>query len=212
MPKAELWRFGELEAGPVEAEVPKLFQAEVNEDLLWRAVRVHLANQRHGTAATKTRGEVSGGGRKPWRQKGTGRARHGSIRSPIWRHGGVTFGPQGVRVRLSLPKKMRRGALRSALSARFREGNLKLIDTLTWARPRTRDGLNLLERLSCPQGTLVVLAPEECRLEVFRTFSNIPGVTCASAATLTPYEVLCHQGLLMTEAAVAALERRLGDG
>jgi large subunit ribosomal protein L4 len=109
-----------------------------------------------------------------------------------------------------LPKKMRRGALRSALSARFQEGNLKLIDTLPWARPHTRDGLNLLERLSCPQRTLVVL--DEWRPEVFRTFSNIPGVSCVAAAALTPYEVLCHQGLLMTEAAVAALERRLGDG
>lgn len=210
MPKAKLYRFHEAEAEPVEVELPpEIFGQEVNEDLLWRAVRVHLFNRRQGTASTKDRGEVSGGGRKPWPQKHTGRARHGSIRSPLWRHGGVTFGPKPRDWDLDLPKKMRRKALLSALSARAQEGQIWLIDCLDFSRPRTKEAVALLSRLGLPEKTLVVVAPEEYRIPVYKSFSNIPGVECHRADLLTTYTVLDHDALLLTQRAVDALLRRL---
>jgi len=212
MPKAKLYRFDALDAGPEEIEVPaEVFGGPVHKDLLYRAVRVFLANQRQGTAKAKTRGEVSGGGRKPWRQKGTGRARHGSIRSPIWRHGGVTFGPRPHKVRLSLPKRMRKKALISALSARLQEGGLAVIDRLGFPRPRTKDGIMLLRKLECPERTLVVVAPDEYRVPVVKSFSNIPGVSCMRSDFLSAYHVLAHEGLLVTKGALDALVGRLQD-
>lgn len=210
MPKANLFRFDNLEAPPVEVELPpEVFGVEVSLDLLWRAVRTHLANVRQGTASTKDRGEVSGGGRKPWPQKHTGRARHGSIRSPLWRHGGVTFGPKPRDWDLDLPKKMRRKALLSALSARAQEGQVFLIDRLGFSRPRTKDAVALISKLGLPEKTLVVVAPEEYEIPVYKSFSNIPGVECYRADLLHAYVVLEHDALLLTEKAVEALTRRL---
>jgi len=210
MPKAKLYRFDDLEAEPVEVELPpEVFGVEVSTDLLWRAVRTHLFNLRQGTASTKDRGEVSGGGRKPWPQKHTGRARHGSIRSPLWRHGGVTFGPKPRDWDLDLPKKMRRKALACALSARAQEGQIWLIDRLGFQRPRTKEAIALLSRLGLPEKTLVVVAPDEYQIPVFKSFSNIPGVECHRADLLTAYEVLEHDAVLLTERAVEALTRRL---
>ncbi len=210
MPKAKLYRFDEVTAEPVEVELPpEVFGAEVSVDLLWRAVRTYLSNKRQGTASTKDRGEVSGGGRKPWPQKHTGRARHGSIRSPLWRHGGVTFGPKPRDWDLDLPKKMRRKALICALSARAQEGQIRLIDRLGFQKPRTKEAVALLSRLGLPQKTLVVVAPEEYQIPVYKSFSNIPGVECHRADLLTAYEVLDHDALLLTERAVEALTRRL---
>jgi len=213
MPEAKLYRFDALEADPETIEVPaELFAAPVNEDLLHRAVRVYLMNQRQGTAATRTRGEVAGGGRKPWRQKGTGRARHGSTRSPIWRTGGVTFGPRPFKVRLKLPKRMRRRAFVSALSARYAEGTVRLIDRIGFAEPRTKDGIALLAKLSFPRKVLILVGEEECGVPLMRSFSNIPGVTCARARAANTYEVLLHDALLITTSALEELKRRLGDG
>ncbi len=210
MPKLSLYRFDNLEAPPEEIVVgEELFGAEVSEDLLWRAVRTYLLNRRQGTASTKTRGEVSGGGRKPWPQKHTGRARHGSIRSPLWRHGGVTFGPKPKDWDLELPRKMRRKALASALTARYQEGQVKAIDRLGFPKPRTKDGIQLLSKLACPEKTLVVVAPDEYQVPVTKSFSNIPGVTCVRSDALTAYEVLVHEGVLLTQRALEALERRL---
>lgn len=210
MPKAKLYRFDDLEAEPVEVELPpEVFGVEVSTDLLWRAVRTHLFNRRQGTASTKDRGEVSGGGRKPWPQKHTGRARHGSIRSPLWRHGGVTFGPKPRDWDLDLPKKMRRKALACALSARAQEGQIWLIDRLGFQRPRTKEAIALLSRLGLPEKTLVVVAPDEYQIPVFKSFSNIPGVECHRADLLTAYEVLEHDAVLLTERAMEALTRRL---
>ncbi|MGB9757260.1 MAG: 50S ribosomal protein L4 [Candidatus Bipolaricaulaceae bacterium] len=210
MPKAKLFRFDDAQAEPVEVELPpEIFGVEVSLDLLWRAVRTHLANRRQGTASTKDRGEVSGGGRKPWPQKHTGRARHGSIRSPLWRHGGVTFGPKPRDWDLDLPKKMRRKALKCALSARAKEGQVWLIDRLGFQKPRTKEALALLSRLGLPEKTLVVVAPEEYQVPVYKSFSNIPGVECHRADLLTAYEVLAHEAVLLTERAVEALARRL---
>lgn len=210
MPKAKLYRFYEPTAEPVEVELPpEVFGLAVNEDLLWRAVRAHLSNRRQGTASTKGRGEVAGGGRKPWPQKHTGRARHGSIRSPLWRHGGVTFGPKPRDWNMDLPKKMRRKALACALSTRAQEGQIWLIDCLEFPRPRTKEALSLLSRLGVPQRTLVVVAPEEYQVPVHKSFANIPGVDCHRADLLTTYTVLEHEALLLTQKAVEALARRL---
>lgn len=213
MPKAKLYRWDNLDAGPEEVEVPEeLFGAEVNEDLLWRAVRVYLYNQRQWTASTKARGEVRGGGRKPWPQKHLGRARHGSIRSPIWRGGGVVFGPKPIKRRLKLPRKMRRKALISALSARVKEGNLILIDRLGFERPRTKEGIRVLEAVGCQGKTLVVVAADEYRIPIYKSFSNIPGVECVRTDGLSVYNILNHQVLLMTQQAVEELERRVRSG
>lgn len=213
MPKAKLFHWDDLGAGPEEVEVPEeLFGAEVNEDLLHRAVRIYLYNQRQWTASTKTQGEVRGGGRKPWPQKHTGRARHGSIRSPIWRHGGVVFGPKPLKRRLDLPRKMKRRALISALSARAQEGNLWLIDRLGFERPRTKEGLRVLRAMGCPEKTLVVTATDEYRVPVYKSFSNIPGIECVRTDGLTVYNVLNHEGLLMTRKAVEELQRRVRSG
>ncbi len=212
MLEANLYRFAALDADPERTEVPeKLFGAEVNEDLLYRAVRVYLQNQRQGTASTRTRAEVAGGGRKPWRQKGVGRARHGTIRSPLWRHGGVTFGPVPGPRRLRLPKRMRRGALVSALSGRYRESALWLVDRLGFDRPHTKAALEVLRRLGCPEKLLVVVSSEEYQVPVVKSLSNIPGVSCARAVSVNAYQVLAHDGLLVTVAGVQELAGRMND-
>lgn len=212
MPSVPLHRFSDPDsAGSVD--LPEaVFGRSVSADLLHRAVRVELLRGRQGTAATKTRGEVSGGGRKPWPQKHTGRARHGSTRSPIWRHGGVTFGPQPRKWNLDLPTRMRAQALSAALSARCKEGKVQVVDGIPFTRPRTKDGLAFLARLSCPPKTLVLVAPEEYSVPVFKSFSNIPGVVCARADFVTVRDVLAHEGLVLTAAAVRVLEERVSHG
>lgn len=213
MPKVPVHLFGDPSGEAGQAVLSEaVFGQPVSSDLLYRAVRAQLLNRRQGTAATKTRGEVSGGGRKPWAQKHTGRARHGSTRSPIWRHGGTTFGPQPREWNPRLPTGMRRKALAMALSARCEEGRLQVVDRLEFPRPRTKDAVALLAHLSCPPKTLVVVAPAEYGLSVAKSFSNIPGVTCARADTLTAYDVLNHEALLLTAGAVRALEERLSHG
>ena len=124
-----------------------LFDGKVNEDVLHRAVITYLSNQRQGTHDTKTRAEVSGGNQKPWRQKGTGRARQGSTRAPHWRHGGIVFGPHPRSYRLGIPKKMRQLAKKSALNARAREGALVVVDALEYEKPKTKDFVTLLGKL-----------------------------------------------------------------
>ncbi len=213
MPNVPLYAFDDPAGRPGQASLPEaVFGQPVSADLLHRAVRIGLLNRRQGTAATKTRGEVSGGGRKPWAQKHTGRARHGSTRSPIWRHGGVTFGPQPREWDLTLPTRMRRKALASALSSRVEEGKVQVIDRIAFPKPRTKDAVALLARMSCPAKTLVIVAPEEYVAPVARSFTNIPGVTCARADAVTVYEVLGHEGVLLTKEAVRALEERLSHG
>src|SRR2546422_7552064 len=137
-------------AGAKKKSVPlpeALFDGTVNEDVLHRAVITYLANQRQGTSDTKTRSEVSGGNQKPWRQKGTGRARQGSTRAPHWRHGGIVFGPHPRSYRLGIPQKVRQLAKKSALNARAREGALFVVDALEYEKPRTKGLAELLAKL-----------------------------------------------------------------
>jgi len=165
--------------GEVKKEIEvssKVFEAPIHKAVVHQAVVAHLANARQGTACTKTRGEVRGGGRKPWRQKGTGRARHGSIRSPLWVGGGVVFGPKPRDYDQRLPKKMRRLALRAALTSKFKEGNIIVLDNLTIeAPPKTKKVLSFLNKLGIgDQKTLIVVEAKDEIL--YKSARNLPNV------------------------------------
>jgi large subunit ribosomal protein L4 len=185
----------------------RVFGQEPNRHLMHAAVVAHLARRRVGTASTLTRAEVSGGGRKPWRQKGTGRARHGSIRSPLWRKGGVVFGPKPRDYGFAIPVKARRQALRSALSARVREGAVKVVQDLVLEEPRTRVLAGILEKLGATGSTLIVTAARDRNLEL--SARNLPGVDTALAHELHTYQVLDHDLLLFTPEAVQRVEEVL---
>jgi len=207
MPKVSVYNQQGQPVGEIELS-ETVFGAEVNEGLLHQAVVMYQANQRQGTASTKTRGEVSGGGRKPWRQKGLGRARHGSIRSPIWKGGGVVFGPKPREFRQEMPKKARRAALRSALSAKVREGALIVLDDLQLPQPKTREMAAVLQRLSAERKPLIVLGERNPNVEL--SARNLPGAGTMQAEDINVYQVLAHDRLVVTRAAVAKLEEALG--
>lgn len=208
MAEARLYQFaGEGDPQPLVLD-ERLFGAAVNEDLLYRAVRMQLANRRQGTHSTKTRAEVSGGGRKPWRQKGTGRARAGSRRSPLWVGGGTTFGPKPRSYETKLTRKMKRGALFSALSDRAREERLTLIDRIGFDEPKTKAAVALLDRLGLAGSTLVVVGSAEYNRPVKKSFTNLPRVKCIACGGVNVYDVLRHDHLLMTVNAVQELKER----
>lgn len=208
MAEARLHQFAG-EGGPqTQALDERLFGAAVNEDLLYRAVRMQLANRRQGTHSTKTRAEVSGGGRKPWRQKGTGRARAGSRRSPLWVGGGTTFGPKPRSYETKLTRKMKRGALFSALSDRAREERLTLIDRIGFDEPKTKAAVALLDRLGLSGSTLVVVGSAEYNRAVKKSFTNLSRVKCIACGGVNVYDILRHDHLLMTVNAVEELEER----
>jgi len=186
----------------------RLFGAEVNADLLYRMVRMQRAGWRQGTHSTKTRGEVSGGGRKPWRQKGTGRARAGSRRSPLWVGGGTVFGPKPRSYETKLTKKMKQGALVSALSDRANEGRVVLLDRLAFDEPKTKAAASLLDRLDLSDKTLVVVATSEYTRSAKKSFSNLQRAKCIGVGGINVYDILRHENLLMTEAAVDELKER----
>ncbi|HEY8416824.1 MAG TPA: 50S ribosomal protein L4, partial [Limnochordales bacterium] len=179
----------------------------VNPGLLHQAVLMHLANRRQGTHSTKTRGEVSGGGRKPWRQKGTGRARHGSIRSPLWRHGGVVFGPKPREYGWTMPQKQRRLALKQALSSKVGDGDLVVVERLSLAEPKTRVMAAVLRKLDAQRKPLIVMAEKDEK--VILAARNIPGVQLLPANALSVYSVLNSGKLVMTRDAVKQLEEAL---
>jgi len=209
MAKAKLYH---LDGGEGEIEVcDELVEGPIHRDLLFRAVQSFLTNQRQGTHATKTRAQVAGGGRKPWPQKHTGRARHGSRRSPIWVGGGVAFGPQPKEYEYKLPKKMRRKALASALRDRFQSDRCLIIDRLEFERPKTKEAIKLLEQLGIPQEEtlLVIISTEENNYRVIKSFSNLPKVSCAPALGVHPYEILKHERLLITSGALKELSTRV---
>jgi large subunit ribosomal protein L4 len=208
MAEARLYQFAGEAAPQTETLDERLFGATVNEDLLYRAVRMQLANRRQGTHSTKTRAEVSGGGRKPWRQKGTGRARAGSRRSPLWVGGGTTFGPKPRSYETKLTRKMKQGALSSALSDRAREQRLTLIDRIGFDEPKTKAAVALLGRLGLSGSTLVVVGSTEYNRPVKKSFTNLPRVKCIACGGVNVYDVLRHDHLLMTVNAVEELMER----
>jgi len=194
-----------------EVEVPAaLVGGPVREYLLHAAVQGQLAGRRAGTVATKTRGFVSGGGKKPWRQKGTGRARAGSIRSPLWAGGGTIFGPQPREWKNRLPKSARRAALRAALADRHAGGALVVVDALRLAEAKTKRMLECLRGLGLDDASvLIVLA--EADEAVQRAARNLPGVKVLQAAGLNVYDVLGHAHLVMTRAALETVAARLAE-
>jgi len=185
---------------------PAIFEAPVSVPLVQQVVVAGLASQREGTHSTKTRGEVSGGGRKPWRQKGTGRARHGSIRSPIWTGGGVAHGPRPRDHDLRVNKKMKRGALRSALSDALSSGKIAVVSELSFEEPKTRRAAEVLEALGLDGRVLLVLAEPEGTENVALSFRNLPGVRIGFAGGLGAYEVVAADRVLVTQDALDRLE------
>lgn len=179
----------------------EVFGVKVNEALLSQAVRVYTANTHQGTVSTKTRAEVRGGGRKPWRQKGTGRARQGSTRSPQWRGGGVVFGPRPRDLSLELPTKMKRAALKSALSARLND--VVVVDDFKMTEPKTKKIANALKKLNLSGKTLFVLP--EFEEKVIRASRNIPTLRLTRATDLNALEVLTATKLVLAKEAVSKI-------
>jgi large subunit ribosomal protein L4 len=201
---------GKKKAGSVELD-PFVFEAPVRAHLFHAEVRRQLARRRSGTHSTKNRAAVSGGGIKPWKQKGTGRARQGTIRAPQWAGGGIVFGPVPRSHEHALPKKLRRAALRAALSHKLREGDLTVVDGIAIEEYKTRRVVELLRSLSLADSpVLIVIAGEDPHLE--RSARNLPGVGVLRAAGLNVYDVLRHRKLLLTKDAVTAIAERLGAG
>jgi len=203
MPTAEVYNVKGEQVGEIELRAD-IFAAEVNESLLFDVSQMLLAARRRGTASTKNRSEVQGGGRKPWRQKGTGRARHGSIRSPIWTGGGIVFGPKPRHYRYLLPKKARRAALCSALTSKLSSRKLNVLDALTLAEPKTREITSLLNNLNIKGTVLLVTAGPD--MNIFKSGRNIPGATTAIAEKINVLDVLNHETIVLTRDAVARIE------
>jgi large subunit ribosomal protein L4 len=184
-----------------------MFAAEVKTHLFHQVVRMQLAKRRRGTASTKTRGEVSGGGRKPWRQKGTGRARQGSTRSPLWRGGGVALGPKPRNYAYKLPKKVRRAALCSALSMKTQEGLLKVIEHLDLPTPKTRQMVGLLRDLGVEKAAVILLADDTPNIQL--AARNLPEVKVLRVEAVNIYDLLAHDYLICTRQALMKLQERV---
>lgn len=206
MPSVDIVDLNNAPVGSIDLS-DAVFGAEVNEALLYEAVRQHMAARRSGTAATKTRHEVSGSGKKLWKQKGTGRARMGSIRSPLWRHGGTVHGPQPRSYEYQLPRKMVLGALRSALSAKLRDGELRVIRAFELADHKTKNMVGVLGRLQAKKTVLLVEAGENTNLT--RASRNLPGVKLVPTRDVNVYDLLRYQEILLTEPAARKLSEAL---
>jgi len=185
----------------------EVFTATPNQSLLWEAVKQYLASQRRGTHSTRSRGEVRGGGKKPWRQKGTGRARVGSIRSSLWRHGSIAHGPQPRDYSYAIPEKMLRGALRSALAAKFLEHKLTVVDQLSLGEAKTKLFAGALKKLGVGKTVLVVNDAADRNLEL--SSRNVEGCDLVRHNSLHPYQVLSHDQLLISEGAITRLQESL---
>ena len=186
-----------------EMELPALFGAEVKKHLLHTAVVNQLANKRAGTACTKTKGLVSGGGKKPWKQKGTGRARAGSSRSPLWRHGGTVFGPLPRDYSYTIPKKEKRAALASALAAKVSENRLIVLDKIMLAEPKTGQMSSLLKNLGVAENALVLLGAENKNVAL--ASRNMPSVKVLRMENINVYDLLKYRYLITTGDVLTAL-------
>lgn len=184
----------------------EVFGAIPNPHLLHAVVTMQLSSRRQGTASTRTRGEVRGGGKKPWKQKGTGRARAGTRRSPLWRGGGTVFGPKPRNYAYLVPRQVRASALRAALSSKGQAGRLIILDDLTQERPRTKEFESLLRSLGITGRALVVTDHVQADGAVARACRNLPGITLLPPQGLNVYDVLRHETLLMTRRALALVE------
>ncbi|PTH66124.1 50S ribosomal protein L4 [Staphylococcus arlettae] len=185
-----------------------VFAIEPNKDVLFEAITLQRASLRQGTHAVKNRSAVRGGGRKPWRQKGTGRARQGTIRAPQWRGGGIVFGPTPRSYAYKMPKKMRRLALRSALSYKVQENALTVVDAINFEAPKTKEFKTVLANLEQPKKVLVVTESED--VNVALSARNIPGVQVSAAQGLNVLDLTSADSVVITEAAAKKVEEVLG--
>lgn len=206
MPTVDVVDLSNQKVGELEL-ADEVFGAEVNDALLYEAVRHYQAGLRAGTHKTKVRSEVSGSGKKLWKQKGTGRARVGSVRSPIWRHGGTVHGPVPRDYSYRLPRKMALGALRSALSAKVRDGELKVVQAFSLSDHKTRNAMNALARLVTGNTVLLVDIGENRNLTL--GVRNLKGVTLLPTRDVNPYHLLGHQNVLLSEAAARKFSEAL---
>ena len=202
MPKAILVNMAGNQVGEVELS-EAVFGIEPNQTVVHEVVKNHLANCRQGTQSALTRAEVSGGGIKPWRQKGTGRARQGSTRAPQWTHGGIVFAPKPRSYRYALNKKVRRLALKSALSAKAAEGNVIVVDDLNVAEIKTKTVAAFLKAVEAGKALLVT---PEVNMNVVKSARNIPGVETAPARLINVYDILNAKQLIIDKAALAVIE------
>src|SRR5271156_1893317 len=206
MPSVDIVDLNNAKVGSIEL-ADAVFGAEVNESLLYEAVRQYTAGQRSGTASTKTRHEVSGSGKKLWKQKGTGRARMGSIRSPLWRHGGTTHGPQPRSYAYHLPRKMQLGALRSALSAKLRDGELRVVREFAIGEAKTKLMRKTLDGLEVAKTVLLVDNGDNRNLTL--ASRNLEGVKLVVSRDVSVYDLLKYSQVLMSEAAAKKLSEAL---
>jgi large subunit ribosomal protein L4 len=222
MAHVALWNIKGEKIGTIEVS-DEVFNIEPNLDVMWRYIDMQLTNARAGTASTKTRGEVSGGGRKPWPQKHTGRARQGSIRAIHWRHGGVAHGPKPRKFLKRLNKKMKRLALKSALSVRFREGNLIILSDIRFDKPQTKQMREVLKALGIADEKVLFVLPkkEDSYVNVKLSGRNIPGVKVIIADNpnnnegnnidgLNVYDIINASKVVLTEGTVRKIEEVLG--
>ena len=203
MPNVALFDMAGNKKGEIELKA-EVFGCEINEPVLHSVVRAYLLNQRQGTQSTKTRAEVSGGGIKPWRQKGTGRARQGSTRSPQWTHGGVALGPKPRSWKVSINKKVKRIAMKSALSAKVADNELVVVENLAMDAYKTKTVVNMLKALGAEKKALIVTAQADNF--VAKSASNIPGVKTATPGTLNVYDILKYDMFVVAKDAVTVIE------
>ena len=203
MPNLKVVNMAGEEVGSIELS-DKVFGAEVNGAVLHSAVREYLMNQRQGTQSTLTRTEVSGGGKKPWRQKGTGRARQGSTRAPQWTHGGIALGPKPRLYKVSLNKKTKRIAMQSALSSKVAAGEMIVIDAITATEYKTKPMAEMLKAIGAEGKSLVVLSGMDAM--VIKSLANIPGVKTAQVNTINVYDILNCKKLVVVSAAAQKIE------
>jgi len=206
MPTVDVLDLNNQKVGEIEL-ADSVFAAEVNKDLLYESVRHYLAGKRAGTHKVKTRHEVAGSGKKLWKQKGTGRARTGSVRSPLWRHGGTVHGPVPRDYGYSLPRKMQLGALRSALSAKLQDGDIKIVSAFELAGHKTKAFAQILGKFEATSKVLLVEASENRNLEL--SAGNIEGVELVRSHEVHPYHLLGAQRILFSKEAALKLSETL---
>lgn len=198
------------EVGKIEI-ADSFLSEKINKQLLFDAVQSYLANQRSGTASTKTRAEVSGGGKKPWRQKGTGRARAGTIRSPLWKGGGIVFGPRPRDYSFYLGKKAKKKAIRGAILLKLREGKVKIVDSLPMNNPKTKEMVAYLKNIESGNTVLILTSDVDNYRNIYLSARNIPGVSAQRIDYVTVYELLKHKEIVMTKAAFERFKEVFGN-
>ncbi|NLJ98443.1 MAG: 50S ribosomal protein L4 [Tissierellia bacterium] len=203
MPKVNVYNMSGEQTGEIELD-ENVFGVEVNQHVLYEVVKNQLANRRQGTHSAKTRAEVRGGGRKPWRQKGTGRARQGSIRAPHWVGGGVAFAPKPRDYSYKVPKKVKRLAMKSALSSKVLNGEIIVLEELTMEEPKTKEMANLLANIKSGKKALIVM--DDKNINVIKSANNIPNVQTTFINTLNVYDILNSDTFIITKEGIRKVE------